>query len=85
MGPMATAVYWIEYVIRHKGAPHMRSPASQLNFFTRTSFDVLVFLIIMSFAIWVIVKALIVRFILLVKMLFRIVFHKDSTTKEKAL
>ncbi|KAJ2944776.1 hypothetical protein O0L34_g1665 [Tuta absoluta] len=30
MPPLDTGVYWIEYVIRHKGARHLRSPALDL-------------------------------------------------------
>lgn len=26
MTPMSTVIYWSEYVIRHKGAPHLRVP-----------------------------------------------------------
>lgn len=44
MDPMKTAIYWIEYVIRHKGAAHMRSPAAQLNFLQCNYLDVFAFL-----------------------------------------
>lgn len=29
--PLETGVYWIEYVLRHKGAHHLRSPALDLT------------------------------------------------------
>ena len=29
--PLDRAVFWVEYVIRHKGAHHMRSAARDLN------------------------------------------------------
>ena len=45
MGPMKTAIYWIEYVIRHQGAPHLRSQAADQNWIQRSSLDVLVFLL----------------------------------------
>lgn len=32
MPPLDTGVYWIEYVLRHKGATHMRSPALDLTY-----------------------------------------------------
>lgn len=35
------AVWWTEYVIRHKGAPHLRSSARDLNFFQLHSLDTL--------------------------------------------
>lgn len=31
MRPVDTGVYWIEYVLRHKGASHLRSPALDLS------------------------------------------------------
>lgn len=30
--PLETGVYWIEYVLRHEGAKHLRSPAQDLSF-----------------------------------------------------
>lgn len=41
MSPLQTAVYWIEYVIRHDGAKHMQSAAVNLNFFQQNSLDIL--------------------------------------------
>lgn len=40
MTPMETAVYWVEYVARHKGAPHMRSASLDLSFIAYHSLDV---------------------------------------------
>lgn len=34
-----TAVYWSEYVIRHKGAIHMKSPAPSLSIISYYSLD----------------------------------------------
>lgn len=39
--PLETAVYWAEYVIRHKGAQHLQSPAVHLNFIEYHSLDVI--------------------------------------------
>lgn len=41
-----TAVYWLEYVMRHHGAPHLQYPSIRLNFFQRNSLDVITFLIL---------------------------------------
>jgi glucuronosyltransferase len=41
---LTTAVFWVEYVMRHKGAAHMRSPLLDMNFFEQNSLDVLAFL-----------------------------------------
>ncbi|XP_074037417.1 UDP-glycosyltransferase UGT5 isoform X3 [Leptinotarsa decemlineata] len=38
------AVWWIEYVLRHKGAPHLRSEAADMTFFEYFMVDVLAFL-----------------------------------------
>lgn len=35
-----TTAYWLEYVIRHKGAEHLYSPARELNFFQLYLLDV---------------------------------------------
>lgn len=40
------AIFWIEYVIRHKGASHLQYPGLELNFFQQNSFDVLIFLLV---------------------------------------
>lgn len=39
--PAEAAAYWIEYVVRHKGAPHLKSAAQQLNFFQYFLLDVI--------------------------------------------
>ncbi|XP_069163517.1 UDP-glycosyltransferase UGT5-like [Procambarus clarkii] len=38
--PQDLAVYWTEYVIRHKGAPHLRSPAASLSWVEFLMLDV---------------------------------------------
>lgn len=38
------AMFWIEYVIRHKGAPHYRSPALNLKWYQRLLLDVILIL-----------------------------------------
>ncbi|XP_018563273.1 UDP-glucuronosyltransferase 2B9-like [Anoplophora glabripennis] len=35
------AMFWIEYVIRHKGAPHFRTPALNLKWYQRLLLDVI--------------------------------------------
>ena len=41
--PLERAVYWIEYVTRHDGAPHLRTASHKLSFIQRNLFDVLMF------------------------------------------
>ena len=38
--PLDRAIYWIEYVIRYKGAPHIRTASRKLNAFQRDHMDV---------------------------------------------
>ncbi|XP_047113034.1 UDP-glycosyltransferase UGT5-like [Schistocerca piceifrons] len=40
------AVWWIEYVIRHKGAPHMRSAALDLTWWQLLLLDVIAFVVV---------------------------------------
>lgn len=44
MSAVDTAIFWIEYVIRHKGAKHMQYPGVELNFIQSNSLDVFAFL-----------------------------------------
>lgn len=43
--PLETAIYWIEYVIRHKGAQFLRTAAVDMPFYQYYLLDVLGFLI----------------------------------------
>lgn len=47
--PLETAVYWVEYVIRHKGAPHLYSPSRDMNVFQYYSVDTLAILAVVLF------------------------------------
>uniref|UniRef100_A0A3P9P6K9 UDP-glucuronosyltransferase n=1 Tax=Poecilia reticulata TaxID=8081 RepID=A0A3P9P6K9_POERE len=42
--PMNQATFWIEYVIRHKGAPHLRTQAHRMPWYSYHCLDVLLFL-----------------------------------------
>lgn len=41
MDPLELGVYWVEYVLRHNGAPHLRNVGRKLNFFQYHSYDVI--------------------------------------------
>ncbi|KGL81321.1 UDP-glucuronosyltransferase 1-6, partial [Tinamus guttatus] len=45
MHPLDLAVYWVEFVMRHKGAPHLRPAAHELNWIQYHSLDVIAFLL----------------------------------------
>ncbi|CAB3377025.1 Hypothetical predicted protein [Cloeon dipterum] len=43
--PLEEAIFWIEYVIRHKGAKHLRPAGQHLNWIQLHSIDVIAFLL----------------------------------------
>ncbi|XP_029974503.1 UDP-glucuronosyltransferase 2B23-like [Salarias fasciatus] len=45
MKPVDTAVFWIEYVMRHRGAPHLRGVSHKLPWYVYHSLDVLAFFV----------------------------------------
>nr|QPA18385.1 UDP-gluconosyltransferase [Trialeurodes vaporariorum] len=65
MTPMDTAIYWVEYVIRNKGAKHLRTPAVELPFYQYLLLDVVMFSLICvsatTYVIYHILNGLLVR------------------------
>ena len=63
--PLDRAVFWTEYIMRHKGAPHLRSAGRDLNFIAYYSIDVIVTLLAtligFGFAMYLISKHILVR------------------------
>nr|CAD7206025.1 unnamed protein product [Timema douglasi] len=51
LSPLDTAVYWTEYVIRHRGAPHMRTAAVDMPWYQYLLLDVIAVLSIGACAI----------------------------------
>ncbi|KAL3282881.1 hypothetical protein HHI36_006039 [Cryptolaemus montrouzieri] len=47
MPPLETAIYWVEYAIRHKGAPQLKSPANSLNWYQYLLLDVIGILVLL--------------------------------------
>uniref|UniRef100_A0A3B5R5T5 UDP-glucuronosyltransferase n=1 Tax=Xiphophorus maculatus TaxID=8083 RepID=A0A3B5R5T5_XIPMA len=45
MPPMDQATFWVEYVMRHKGAPHLRTEAYGMPWYSYYCLDVLIFLV----------------------------------------
>ncbi|XP_071454078.1 UDP-glycosyltransferase UGT5-like [Hetaerina americana] len=46
--PLQRGIYWTEYVIRHKGAPHLRSAAMDLNWLQYQLIDVIAFVLFVA-------------------------------------
>nr|XP_051696794.1 UDP-glucuronosyltransferase 2B14-like [Oryctolagus cuniculus] len=58
MKPLDQAVFWIEYVMRHKGAKHLRVAAHDLTWFQYHSLDVVGFLVsCAAFLIFLVIKS----------------------------
>lgn len=74
MNARETAVFWVEYVIRHHGAPHLQYPAVHLNFWQKCSLDVIAFLIVVVYVAFKV-------FVCLVKLIVTKMCRKSSKAK----
>ncbi|XP_069081633.1 UDP-glucuronosyltransferase 1A1-like isoform X1 [Pleurodeles waltl] len=55
--PLDLAVHWVEFVMRHKGAPHLRPAAHDLNWIQYHSLDVIAFLLaVVSVTLFILIK-----------------------------
>uniref|UniRef100_A0A3B5R5A2 UDP-glucuronosyltransferase 2B31-like n=2 Tax=Xiphophorus maculatus TaxID=8083 RepID=A0A3B5R5A2_XIPMA len=75
MKPLDRAMFWIEFVMRHKGAAHLRTESYKMSMIQYHSVDVLAFLL-------AIILLLLTVFISVVKCLWRRVFHQSKAKKE---
>jgi hypothetical protein len=66
-----TAIFWTEYVIRHGGAPHLRSAAVELSWYQYLLLDVIAFML-----------GTILMFLLAVRKLFRLLRNTRKTPKK---
>uniref|UniRef100_A0A1I8PFT0 UDP-glycosyltransferases domain-containing protein n=1 Tax=Stomoxys calcitrans TaxID=35570 RepID=A0A1I8PFT0_STOCA len=56
MSPRQLVSYWVDYVIRHKGAKHMQSPAVHMSWWELHSLDVIGFLVaVLTGVVWLLV------------------------------
>lgn len=74
--PLDTAVYWVEYVMRHKGAKHMQSQAVDLNWFQYHSLDVIATILV---AVWLSFRVT----VFIWRRIWRLVFGSKKTKKSK--
>jgi len=49
MSPQKSVVYWTEYVIRYKGAPHLKSQALNLTWYQYFLLDIIAVLLMFIF------------------------------------
>lgn len=74
MSPKALVTYWTDYVINHKGAKHLRSPAIDLSWYEYHQLDVLLFVLSIATSVFavlvygtIVVKISVIRFVNLKK------------------
>lgn len=72
MSPKEAVNYWVEYVIRHKGAPHLRVASLSLEWYQYLLIDVVLF-----------ISAVIFVLIYLMKILFRCLLKNKKHMKDK--
>jgi len=75
MKPLDRAMFWIEFVMRHKGAAHLRTESYKMSMIQYYSIDVMAFLLAIILIIFTV-------FILAVKCLCRRVFYGNKVKKE---
>lgn len=73
--PLDTAVFWIEYVMRHKGAKHLRTESYKLSFIEYHCIDVIVVLLTAA-------SLLIVSLFIVMKLLWRCIVSKGKVKKQ---
>lgn len=54
IGSMEKAMFWIEYVIKHRGAKYLRAPAADISWFKFLLIDVLLFILVITLSLTVI-------------------------------
>ncbi|XP_026761867.2 UDP-glycosyltransferase UGT5-like [Galleria mellonella] len=72
MSAIDTAMFWIEYVLRNKGAPYMKTPGLKLNWFAHHMLDVYAFIFTLFIALIFVIKIIIST----------ILFKKESPKRE---
>ncbi|XP_033182049.1 UDP-glucuronosyltransferase 2B17-like isoform X1 [Anabas testudineus] len=75
MKPMDRAMFWIEFVMRHKGAPHLRTESYKMSMIQYYSIDVVAFLLTVVLLVFAV-------FIFVVRFLCRRVFCRSKVKKE---
>ncbi|XP_033182053.1 UDP-glucuronosyltransferase 2C1-like [Anabas testudineus] len=75
MKPLDRAMFWIEFVMRHKGAPHLRTESYKMSKIQYYSIDVVAFLLTVVLLVFTV-------FICVVRFLCRRVFCRSKVKKE---
>jgi glucuronosyltransferase len=74
--PLEQAVYWTEYVIRHKGAPHLRSAVLDLAWYQYFLLDVIAVLALA-------IGSVVLTITMILKLVLRRVWSVKKNDKER--
>jgi glucuronosyltransferase len=88
LSPLDTAIYWIEYVIRHNGAPHLHYSSVDMPFYQYYLLDVYLLIGVIVVLLYYIIKRLAVIVVLTVRVLKRLIISRIlglSETSKKQL
>lgn len=77
--PLEHVIWWIEFIIRHKGAPHLRTSIAHDYWYQKYEMDIIA---ILSIAIFVISFCALVIIYKLLKMIFNLM-KTSVVTKKK--
>ncbi|XP_022175621.1 UDP-glucuronosyltransferase 1-5-like isoform X2 [Myzus persicae] len=76
MSPAESVVYWTEYVIRHKGAPHLKSHALNLTWYQYFLLDVIAVALLLIISVcYIVFKTL--------QLIKKLIFKSSSKSKSK--
>ncbi|CAH0715617.1 unnamed protein product, partial [Brenthis ino] len=76
MSALDTAMFWIEYVIRNKGAEYMKNPARNISWIAYSMIDAYIFIITLFVAV-------IAVFLMLVRSVLKVLSHKHDLKNDK--
>ncbi|GJQ80787.1 hypothetical protein Trydic_g9378 [Trypoxylus dichotomus] len=57
--PLQRALFWVEYVLRHKNVNFLSTSSREMNFFQRQNLDIILFLLLCSFAFVLTIKQIV--------------------------
>ncbi|XP_020810429.1 UDP-glucuronosyltransferase 2B17 [Drosophila serrata] len=77
MSARETLIYWVEYVIRHHGAPHLQSPVVHMSYIAANNLDIYALLVLVIAVVYYTLK-------LVCRLLIKKLCSKKSKSKPKA-
>lgn len=60
--PLNESIYWIEYIIEHKGADHIQSSAKNMSWFSFMLLDIMLFFVVIAGVLIYLISAVLSKF-----------------------